>query len=150
MKIQNINAFDRGIDRTRDSGARGPDSDESLVFRKTMSSLSEDKQRERMAELVNAIDEQSKRLSKRTDITEFEKYRKLIRTFLDEVVSNGYSFTKENAFAARHRHRFFATVKTIDDKLDKMAKDVLSEQEENINLLADIGEIRGLLLDMML
>ena len=150
MKVQNINVSERGLLKPGGTHARGVESEASLVFRKTMTSLSEEQHHARMVDLVGAIDEQAKRLSKRADISEFEKYRNLIRNFLDEVVSNGYSFSKENAFAARGRHRFFATVKTIDDKLDEMAKKVLDEQADSIGILADIGEIRGLLLDMLL
>lgn len=150
MKVQNINVPDQGLPRARGAETHGAAGDKPLVFQKTLTSLSAEQYRTQLASLVSAIDEQSKRLSKRADIAEFEKYRQLIRKFLDEVVSNSYSFSKEDAFGARGRHRFFATVKTIDDKLDELAKEVLSGQADSIKVLEKMGEIRGLILDMMM
>jgi uncharacterized protein YaaR (DUF327 family) len=122
----------------------------SLTFNRTLTQLSEESFREHINAMVARIDEQGDRLGKRVDIKEFEKYRSLIKEFLDEIVSNGYSFSKESSFASRGRHRTFATVKTVNDKLDEMAKLVLSDQADNIGMLSAIGEIRGLILDMLL
>lgn len=150
MKVQNIKTPDFGM-----QNLRGPDSADglqntSLSFKRALTSLSNEQYEVYMADLVGKIDEQSQKLSKRADIKEFEKYRKLIREFIDEVVSNGYSFTKDNAFGTRGRHRFFATVRTIDQKLEEMAREVISGQADSIELLHKIDDIRGLILDMML
>ncbi|MDR1117337.1 MAG: YaaR family protein [Oscillospiraceae bacterium] len=150
MKIQNINNLDRSI--TSPHGIENHDGaqDKAVEFRRTLTTLSDDKHVGRLQELIGDIDKQAAKLGKRADINEFVKYRKLIRDFMDEVISNGYEFSKENSFEARGRHRFFATVNTVNEKLDAMAKEVLESQSENINLLDKIDDIRGLLVDMML
>jgi uncharacterized protein YaaR (DUF327 family) len=51
--------------------------------------------------MKKGIDEQGARLSDKVDVKEFEKYRRLIREFLDEIVSNGYNFSREDAYASR-------------------------------------------------
>jgi len=96
------------------------------------------------------IDEQGKRLADRVDVREFEKYRRLIRDFLDEIVSNGYTFSKEDAYASRGRHRYIATVKIVDEKLDELGKEVIKEQADSIEILHRIDDIRGLLMDLMM
>lgn len=115
-----------------------------------MSGLRNDKVSEKIRGLIEQIDNQGERLSKKADLSEYEKYRSLIRDFMNEVVSNGYSFDKENAFLGRGRHKFYATVKIVDEKLDSLAKDVLSEHADNVEIINKIDDIRGLLLDMML
>jgi len=97
-----------------------------------------------------AIDEQGKLLAERADVKEFEKYRRLIRDFLDEIVSNGYTFSKEDAYASRGRHRYIATVKIVDEKLDELGKELMKEQADKIAVLHRIDDIRGLLLDLMM
>lgn len=134
----------------RSSDAVDGERDSSVVFRKTLTTLSNEQFHARLNELIKEIDLQGEKLSKRADIKEFEKYRRLIREFLDEVVSNGYAFSKDNAFGARGRHRFFATVRVIDQKLDELAREVLSGQTDSIALLHRIDDIRGLILDMIL
>lgn len=150
MKVRNINKQEFGPMGTRHvEGTDGPE-DVEVSFKRTLSSLSDEQFQTHMNELIGKIDEQAEKLTKRADIKEFQKYRQLIKEFLDEVVSNGYAFSKDNAFGARGRHRFYATVKTIDTKLDEMAKEVLGGQADSIELLHRIDDIRGLILDIML
>ena len=134
----------------RGIGTRSADESEALLFRKTLTDLSKEVYAARLKELKEKIDEQGSRLSDRVDVKEFEKYRRLIREFIDEIVSNGYTFQKEDAYASRGRHRYIATVKIIDEKLDELGKEVMKEQADQIEILSRIDDIRGLLLDMMM
>jgi len=104
----------------------------------------------RLADMKKEIDEQGKLLSDRVDVREFEKFRRLIRDFLDEIVSNGYTFSREDAYASRGRHRYIATVQVINEKLDALGKEVISEQADKIDILHRVDDIRGLLLDLMM
>jgi len=105
---------------------------------------------ERLNELKDKIDKQGENLSEMVDVREYDRYRRLIREFLDEVVSNGYAFSKEDSYAARGgRHRYIATVKIVDEKLDELGKAVMSEQADKIEILGRVDEIRGLLLDLL-
>jgi len=104
----------------------------------------------RLSDMKDEIDEQAKRLSDRVDVREFEKYRRLIRDFLDEIVSNGYTFSREDAYASRGKHRYIATVQIVDEKLDALGKEVIKEQADKIEILHKIDDIRGLLLDLMM
>jgi uncharacterized protein YaaR (DUF327 family) len=150
VKVGQLGNAERPQKAARESEARGAQEAKPLVFQKTLSSLSAEQRETRLAELIQSIDEQGEKLSKRADIKELERYRALIRDFLDDVVSNGYSYSKENGYASRGRRRSFATVKTIDTKLDELAKQVLSDQADQLTLMDKIGDIRGLILDMLL
>ena len=150
MKVHNVNRNESGIQKTHTIDMQDSMADKPLVFQRTLNALSKEQYETHLKELVNQIDEQGDRLEKKASIKEFEKYRQLIRNFLDEVVSNGYAFSKENAFSARGRQRFFATVKVIDSKLDELGKEVLKEQSDSLAILDKIDDIRGLIVDMML
>ncbi|NLB29079.1 MAG: YaaR family protein [Clostridiales bacterium] len=150
MKVRNVNKTEFGpADVQQTLHAGGPES-APISFKRTLTELSREQYEAHMCELIDKIDEQAEKLTKRADIGEFQKYRRLIKEFLDEVVSNSYAFSKDDAFGARGRHRFYATVKTIDGELDEMAKEVLSGQADSIDLLHRTDDIRGLILDLML
>jgi len=104
----------------------------------------------RLSDMKKDIDEQGKLLADRVDVKELEKYRRLIREFLDEIVSNGYTFSREDAYASRGKHRYIATVKIVDEKLDALGKEVLKEHADKIEILNKVDDIRGLLLDLMM
>jgi len=150
MRVQGQKATDSGIVTVRSTEARGTGETENSVFRRTLTDLSKDMYAARISDLKNEIDEQGKRLADRVDVKELEKYRKLIREFLDEIVSNGYTFSREDAYASRGRHRYIATVKIIDEKLDALGKEVLQEHADKIEILNKVDDIRGLLLDLMM
>ena len=135
---------------------RGAESRESSEteqpnFRRTYNDMTQEAYTNRLLEKKRHIEEQAEILTKRVCVREYEKYRRLIREFLDEIVSNGYNFNREDAFSARGgRHRYIATVETINKELDELSKEILREQSDQIKVLQKIDEIRGLLVDLMM
>ena len=150
MRVQGQKATEAGIVQTRLAEARGVSDMDSAVFRRTLTDLSNEMHQARLTEMRNKIAEQGKRLGDRVDVREFEKYRRLIRDFLDEVVSNGYTFSREDAYASHGRHRYIATVRVVDKVLEELGKEVMKEQADRIEILHKIDDIRGLLLDLMM
>jgi len=150
IKVQNPLAPDPGRYPARGVDARQTRENEATTFRRTLTDLSAEKHTEKMQGLIKSIDEQGERLTDKVDVKEFEKYRRLIREFLDEIVSNSYTFSREDAYASRGRRRFIATVDTVNKKLDELAKEVLKEQADNIDIVHRVDDIRGLLLDLLL
>lgn len=151
MKVSsNVKRTDTGRLPARGSDMHGIKAAEPATFRRTLTDLSKELHTARLMEMKKAIDEQGELLADRVDVREYEKYRRLIREFLDEIVSNGYSFSRENAYASRGRHRYIATVQIIDDKLDELGKEVMKDHAAQIEILNKIDDIKGLLLDLMM
>jgi len=150
IRVQGQKATDSGMVQVRSTEARSTDEVENSSFRRTLTDLSKEMYSARIAEMKNEIDEQGKRLADRVDVRELEKYRRLIREFLDEIVSNGYTFSREDAYASRGKHRYIATVQIIDENLDALGKEVMKEHADKIEILNRIDDIRGLLLDLMM
>lgn len=96
------------------------------------------------------IDKQGKHLSAHIDISELKTYKKLVMEFLDEAVRGSSRFSKESFLDRRGRHRVFATVKTINEKLEQLTKEVLKSEHDNLQILGRIEDIRGLVLDLIL
>ena len=149
LRVQGQKTTESGIVQVRSTETRSVGETENSVFRRTLTDLTQEMYAARLAEMKNDIDEQGKRLADRVDVKEYEKYRRLIRDFLDEIVSNGYTFSREDAYASRGRHRYIATVRIVDEKLDALGKEVMKEQADKIAILNKIDDIRGLLLDLM-
>ena len=149
LKIQGDKGPVQGAPPTRASGSSGVRDSDTQIFRRTLTDMSKEVHAARLAEMKKGIDEQGALLADRVDVKEFEKYRRLIREFLDEIVSNGYTFSREDAYAARGKHRYIATVKIVDEKLDELGKEVIAEQADKLEILGKIDDIRGLLLDLM-
>ena len=151
MKVSsNVKRADAGRFPVRGADIHGIKASEPATFRRTLTDLSKEMYAARLLEMKKAIDEQGELLADRVDVREYEKFRRLIREFLDEIVSNGYSFSRENAYASKGRHRYIATVQVIDEKLDELGKEVMKDHADQIEILNRIDDIRGLLLDLMM
>jgi hypothetical protein len=91
---------------------------------------------------------QGDKIVKRTDIRDMKKYRTLIKEFMNEVVNRSHKFSRENFLDRRGRHRVYGIIRLVDEKLDELAKELVSEEKDSISILAKVDEIRGLLLDI--
>jgi uncharacterized protein YaaR (DUF327 family) len=150
MKVQGVKGADRGIYPAPGTGTHGVRAGDTHVFRRTLTELSKEVHIARLEGLKRGIDEQGALLADKVDVKDYEKYRRLIREFFEEIVSNGYDFSREDAYAHRGRHRYIATVRIVDEKLDELGKEVLKEQADKLEILGRIDDIRGLLLDLLM
>ena len=105
---------------------------------------------EKIKYLVNKIEEQGEKLSKKIDLRELKIYKRLISDFLDEVVTNSHKFSKDSSLDRRGRYKVYATVKKINKELDELTQDVLKGEKDNIAILKRIEDIRGLVLDLLI
>lgn len=99
--------------------------------------------------LMNEISEQGKKISKHTDVKDMRRYRQLIKDFINEIVYRSHEFSRENFLDKKGRHRVYGIVRLVDENLDKLAEELLKDEKDNIAILNLVGEIRGLLLDII-
>jgi uncharacterized protein YaaR (DUF327 family) len=97
--------------------------------------------------LVDEISRQGERFSKNPTFQELKTYKSLIMAFLKHVTAHMYS-TEHHTGGSRMKQKIYTVTKIIDERLDALSKLVLSQQEKNIDLLATLDEIRGLLVDL--
>lgn len=99
--------------------------------------------------LLSDISFQGNRISQHMDIRDMKKYRELIREFMNEVVFRSHKFSRENFLDRKGRHRVYGLIKLIDSNLDELAQELVKDEKDHITILSKIGEIRGLLLDIL-
>ena len=100
-------------------------------------------------ELLSDITAQGNRLAEHMDILDMKKYRGLIKDFLNEVVYRSHRFSRENFLDRRGRHRVYGIIRLIDKNLDELAGELVADEKDHISILDRIGEIKGLLLDIL-
>lgn len=112
------------------------------------SNIQEGELQARLNTLMVEITEQGNLLAKRKDVKDMKKYRGLIKEFMNEIVNRSHTFSRENFLDRRGRHRVYGIIRLVDETLDSLAQELVSDEENNITLLNKIGEIKGLLLDI--
>ena len=99
--------------------------------------------------LMNDITAQGNRIAQHMDIRDMKHYRALVKDFLNEVVYRSHKFSRENFLDRKGRHRVYGIIKLVDENLDKLASALVADEKDHLAILGMIGEIRGLLLDII-
>ena len=130
--------------------ASKPTEQSSEAFRfALMSNIEEADLQERLTNMMNEITMQGSRIKKKKDIGDMRKYRSLIKDFMNEIVNRSHKFSRENFLDRRGRHRVYGIIKLIDENLDSLAEELLKDESDNLTILNKIGEIEGLLIDIL-
>ena len=143
MKINDINQ----INQVPETG-RAAEADGSFKFT-LASAITDAELQARVDALLNDITAQGNRIAEHMDIRDMKKYRGLVKDFLNEIVNRSHAFARENFLDRRGRHRVYGIVRLIDTNLDELASELVEDEKDHLSILAKIGEIKGLLLDIL-
>ena len=118
-------------------------------FKFTLNKLSDDNLMQKLKLLIDDISIQGKKIAEHMDIRDIKNYRSLITEFLNQIVTNSHSFSRENFLDKRGRHRVYGIVKLVNKELDELAQELLKSEKNHISILEKTGQILGLLLDLI-
>lgn len=124
------------------------ESDGSFRFM-LVSNIEEKDLQNKLGSLMDEITAQGERIAKHMDVTDMKKYRSLVKEFMNEVVTHSHEFSRENFLDRRGRHRVYGIVRLVDKNLDDLAKELVKDEKDNLTILNKVGEIQGLLLDIV-
>ena len=90
------------------------------------------------------------------------KFKKSVKQFIEFVVLNNYEVKTKKRHGVSQPMQFFSKynekvrpkdprmiVTTINEKLDAMTRAMLIDHKNNLQLLAQVNEIKGLIIDLM-
>lgn len=143
MKVNEINQTTQVPETARTAEADGS-------FKFTLASAITDADLQAKVDaLLNDITFQGNRIAEHMDIRDMKKYRGLVKEFLNEVVYRSHKFSRENFLDRKGRHRVYGIIRLIDKNLDELAGELVADEKDHLAILARIGEIQGLLLDIL-
>ncbi len=143
MKVNEINQMTQIPETAKTAEAEGS-------FKFTLASAIGDAELQAKVDaLLNDITFQGNRIAEHMDILDMRRYRALVKEFLNEVVYRSHKFSRENFLDRRGRHRVYGIIRLIDKNLDDLASELVSDEKDHLSILAKIGEIQGLLLDIL-
>lgn len=118
-------------------------------FSLALSKVDEAMLKERLQAMVERITLQGKKIADHMDIRDVRDYRAMMAEFITEVVTHSHKFSRENFLDKRGRHRVYGIVRLIDQNLDELAQELLKSEKDHIKILERMGDIQGLLLDIL-
>jgi uncharacterized protein YaaR (DUF327 family) len=103
---------------------------------------------EALRELLDGIHSAGEALKRRPFPDEIKQYKRAARNFLHYILQNGYD-VKEESYMLNHKKHIKVQVQVIDQKLEQLAAAVMSGQTTQLELLARVDEITGLLVNLL-
>jgi uncharacterized protein YaaR (DUF327 family) len=107
-----------------------------------------EKVEEELPSLLDDVHKTGERLKKEPGFKGVEEYKAAVRRFVKFVLDHSYDLEQKTSGISILRRKQFTLVKVIDQKLDRLAAEILSGQRDKLDILGKIDEIHGLLVDL--
>ena len=100
-------------------------------------------------ELLDEIHQAGERLVEEPTPQQAKAYRDVVRRFLRGVVPGAYDVEEHQSGGNILKRKRFTLVRQIDQKLGRLVAGVLQTQGRQLDILARLEEIDGMLVDLM-
>ncbi|UOW67207.1 YaaR family protein [Paraclostridium bifermentans] len=120
---------------------------QALSFSDSFNKVSISKSKEEVDRYLNQIKDIGKDLANTRGYSHVIRYKQAIQKYLKSVVDYTYETDKKDSFWSNN---YFKTVKVVDEKLENLTKSVLENEKDNIDIISEIDDINGLLIDLYL
>lgn len=129
--------------------ARAPGIDsKQTAFSDTLRVTENDRRRQACDELLRQIDSVSESLKKAPTPSDIKKYRRLVAAFIREAMNQTYELNEETHWDRSGNRKSYLIVKKINQALEELTDEVMQREKKQIDLVAKLDEIRGMLLDL--
>lgn len=121
---------------------------ELVTFRHQFQKLQGEALYQRLSAMVDEITEQGKRLSRTPTYREMKAYRGLVLRFVREAVNNAFALQTRTGWDRRGRQKVYTIVQQIDVALAELSELMKEGQQNQLDILARLDAIRGMLVDL--
>jgi hypothetical protein len=104
---------------------------------------------EQLKRMLEQIQKQGERLAKSMTVRELRQYRLMVKRFLEDTVRRGVGIKETRGFDRRGRTKRYKLLDEIDARLLEMADELLEHEQGRLEILRKIGEIQGLLINLL-
>jgi uncharacterized protein YaaR (DUF327 family) len=135
-----------GVKRTDNVPARDVP---SLSFADSLTQHDEKATVEQLTRMAEQIKLQGERLNRSMTVRSLLMYKQLVKQFLEETARRGVGLKETKGWDRRGRTRRYKLLDEIDNHLLAMADELVDTEQGRIDILQRIGEIRGLLINIL-
>ena len=101
--------------------------------------------KEELESYIKDIKKKGNKLILSKSYIDVKNYKSTIKNYLKAVVDYTYILNKNIGF---WENQYYSTVETINEQLESLTNELLSEEKENLDISSTIDTIQGLLIDI--
>ncbi|MBB6674886.1 YaaR family protein [Cohnella nanjingensis] len=114
-----------------------------------MKQSDEGRSHEELQRKLEDIRLQGDRLMRSMTVRELKLYRIMVKSFLEDTVKRGIGLKETKGWDRRGRGKRYKILEEVDTMLVAMGEELLLSEEGRLELLQKVGEIRGLLINLV-
>lgn len=104
---------------------------------------------ERIDRALAEIEELGARLGQSISMADLKRYRQAVAGLMKDLTGHMLQVRTQLEWDSRAwEHRTLTTIQKVDAELEKLTDMVLNQEQDRLGILAKIGEIKGMLLDL--
>ncbi|MFK3960992.1 YaaR family protein [Pseudalkalibacillus hwajinpoensis] len=127
-----------------------PKGNKQVAFQSVIQEASKELKGAELKRLLQQIDRQGELLGKERTFQNLSAYKRMVKQFLEEAVSQGLTLSEKNSMDHYGRNRTYKLVETVENKLVELQEEMREKEKNGMTLLSLVGEIKGLLVDLSL
>lgn len=118
-------------------------------FLQRFEKIKSDDVRVKLEGIFEEIVEKSKDMEETLSLKNFVEYKKLVKEFMGIATENTHVFSQDSSLDRRGRRRVYSMIKQVDRELEGITREFLSNHVDHANVLKNMDEITGMLIDIM-
>lgn len=120
----------------------------SKGFQDLISNQGNKLQMEQLNKLLVNIEDAGRRVSKSRNFSDLSKYKLLVKKFIHEAVEYGMTMKQSRSWDYNGNSRSLKIIEQVDKSLVELADEIVNKERSTIDILAKIGEVKGLLINL--
>jgi len=118
-------------------------------FRDLLKQDPRESSRQELEKLLQEIDKLGANLAEDLSLKTLKEYRKSIKQFVYFALRGSSEVEDQSGIDIYGSARSYKIIKQVDDSLEQLAQVMLKKHEAQIEIVARVSEIRGLLIDLV-
>ncbi len=124
------------------------ESKSTSTFSSFMSKSQSKLQLESLNQFMTRLETQGQILAKQRTLENLRDYKKMVKGFIEEAITYGLQLSEKQSYHTNGSMKSHQIVEIIDQKLLELHDEVINNEEQGIEVLRLVGEIKGLLINL--
>lgn len=125
-----------------------PADNAGISFEKTLGNIQRLQQKELEA-FITKLDTQAQKLSQTLSVRDLTVFREMIKKFLRSTLGLSRNMQEEACWDPRGHAKVMSKVTKIDYALEELGRKILDKNSKQMDILALIDQLRGLIIDLL-
>ncbi|MCD7036625.1 YaaR family protein [Metabacillus sp. GX 13764] len=103
---------------------------------------------QQLNKLIGDLETAGAKLSKSRNFSDLAKFKGIVKRFINEAVDYGLNLKQSRSWDFSGNGRSLNVVQQVDRKLIDLTDEVVNKEKGSLDILAKVGEIKGLLINL--